>query len=195
MRNTAANPNRSVSNSNALEVHNRQQRRWVDCRLLENILRALLADDLEKEASQLEINIVDAAGMSRLNEKFLHHRGPTDVLAFDYRQSIHQNALFGELFLCVDEAKVQATRFATTWQSELVRYAVHGILHLLGYDDHKPERRREMKRLENRLLKSLARRFTLKKLAAKPGPSRASARRVIGSGKKNQQKLAKSASR
>lgn len=194
MRNTAANLNRSVSNSNALEVHNRQQHRWVDCRHLENILRALLVD-LKKEASQLEINIVDAAGMSRLNEKFLRHRGPTDVLAFDYRESMDHDALFGELFLCVDEATVQATRFGTTWQSELVRYAVHGILHLLGYDDHKPERRREMKRLENRLLKGLAGRFALKKLGAKPGPSRASARRAIRSGKKNEQKLAKSTSR
>lgn len=195
MRNTAANPNRSVSNSNALEVHNRQRRRWVDCRLLENILQVLLADHLKKEASQLEINIVNAAGMSRLNERFLRHRGPTDVLAFDYRESIDHNALFGELFVCVDEATVQAARFSTTWQSELVRYAVHGILHLLGYEDHKPERRREMKRLENRLLKGLARRFTLKKLGAKPGPSRASARSAIRSGKKNQQKLAKSTSR
>jgi len=184
-----------VSNSNALAVHNRQQRRRVDCRLLESILRALLAEDLKTEASQLEINIVDAASMSRLNETFLRHRGSTDVLAFDYRESMDHSALFGELFLCVDEAMVQAARFGTTWQNELVRYAVHGILHLLGYDDHKPLRRREMKRVENRLLKGLARRFALKKLGRKPSPSRISARRTIGSGKKNQQKLAKSTSR
>jgi len=66
----------------------------------------------------------------------LRHAGATDVIAFDY--SIRASHLRGEIFICVDEALVQARRFRTTWQSESVRYVVHGVLHLLGFDDRRP---------------------------------------------------------
>ena len=59
----------------------------------------------------------------------------------------------------------QAKEFKSSWQSELVRYVVHGVLHLLGYDDLKPELRRKMKREENRLVRLLAKRFSLAQLS------------------------------
>jgi rRNA maturation RNase YbeY len=65
----------------------------------------------------------------------------------------------------VDEAVAQAGRFRTTWHTELVRCTIHGILHLLGFDDLNPVARRKMKRAENRWLRELARRFTLTRLA------------------------------
>ena len=67
--------------------------------------------------------------------------------------------LHGELFVCVDVAVAQARLFRVHWQSEVVRYIVHGILHLQGFDDRKPGPRRRMKRQEERLLKHLAGRF------------------------------------
>ncbi len=70
----------------------------------------------------------------------------------------------GEIFICVDDAIEQAKEFRTTWQSEVVRYIVHGVLHLLGYDDLKPDLRRVMKREENRFVNSLSREFDLGKL-------------------------------
>ena len=76
--------------------------------------------------------------------------------------------LCGEIFICVDDALAQARRFRTTWQSELVRYLVHGVLHLCGYDDQSPPARRKMKREEARLLRQLANRFPLRSL----GPDR-----------------------
>ena len=45
--------------------------------------------------------------------------------------------------------------FGTSWQQELIRYLVHGILHLLGFDDQQPAQRRTMKREENRLVRHL----------------------------------------
>jgi len=69
------------------------------------------------------------------------------------------------MFICVDDAMAQAKEFGTSWQSEIVRYAVHGVLHLLGHDDLKPELRRAMKREENRLVRLLARRFSLAQLS------------------------------
>jgi probable rRNA maturation factor len=72
--------------------------------------------------------------------------------------------LCGEIFICVDEAVLQARRFRTSWPSEVVRYLVHGVLHLRGYDDLQPAARRRMKRQENRLLRALAARFSLSQL-------------------------------
>ncbi|PYJ97280.1 MAG: hypothetical protein DME23_16275, partial [Verrucomicrobia bacterium] len=65
-------------------------------------------------------------------------------------------------------AVAQARRFRTTWQSELVRYLVHGVLHLRGYNDRQPKFRRVMKREEDRLVRELTRLFPLSKLARKP---------------------------
>jgi rRNA maturation RNase YbeY len=77
-------------------------------------------------------------------------------------------ALHGEIFICLRAAVDHAPRFRTTWQSELVRYLVHGVLHLRGHDDLDAASRRRMKREEDRLLRELARRFRLSHLARRP---------------------------
>ena len=110
---------------------------------------------------------VAAPEMTRLNETFLRHAGPTDVIAFNY--SSHDSPFHGEIFVCVDETVIQARRFRVSWQSELVRYIVHAILRLLGFDDGLAAARRTMKREENRLLRALSPRFPLSRLAARRG--------------------------
>jgi rRNA maturation RNase YbeY len=104
--------------------------------------------------------------MTRINETRLRHAGSTDVITFDYGEP--KGPLAGEIFVCVEEALVQARRFRATWQEELVRYIVHGVLHLRGYDDLGTAARRRMKREEGRLLRKLSRDFRLSKLARKP---------------------------
>jgi len=131
----------------------------------------------------LAISIVRAPEMVRVNETFLRHEGSTDVITFDYadyeltvsrRQSKadlpagRRKHVQGEIFICIDDAVVQAREFRTTWQSELTRYVIHGVLHLLGYDDIEAADRRKMKRKENRLVKEVARLFPLSKLGGKP---------------------------
>jgi len=71
----------------------------------------------------------------------------------------------GEIFICIDDALKHARQFRTTWQSELVRYLIHGVLHLVGYDDLTAGGRRVLKRKENRLLQMLSRQFRLSHLA------------------------------
>ena len=103
--------------------------------------------------------------MTSLNESFLHHKGPTDVITFDYSETgPADEGIFGEIFICVDQAVSQARRFRTTWQSELVRYLVHGLLHLCGYDDLRATSRCEMKIAEDRLVRQLADRFDFTEL-------------------------------
>lgn len=151
--------------NNTILVRNRQPRHAVNLRLLRKIARSLLLELRHRESFDLGVYLVGAAEMARLNETFLRHRGSTDVLAFDYAGGpTHAGVLSGEVFVCVDEARRQARRFRTSWQSELVRYMTHGILHLCGYDDRRTISRRKMKREENRLVKELAKQFRFSSL-------------------------------
>ena len=148
-------------------VRNRQRARALSVARLRRITTSLLVDHLQVAEFHLNICLVGPDEMTRLNEEFLRHQGSTDVLAFDYREPARPVPLFGELFVCVEEACAQARRFRTTWQAELVRYIVHGLLHLCGYDDRHFRQRHKMKRVENRLLRLLAREFSLRSLAAR----------------------------
>ena len=159
---------------------NRQRTQKIDLSLLKQIAGALFAD-LKIEDAELGVHLVAAPEIIRLNETFLRHAGSTDVITFDYtdngRAGCPQPAakpgaigtsrptLHGEIFICVDEAVRQARQFRTSWQSEIVRYLIHGVLHLLGHDDSLTGERWKMKREEDRRLRELSRRFSLAHLA------------------------------
>ena len=146
-----------------LTIASRQRARKINVRLLKEITGTLLMELAGPEAV-LEINLVSPAQMARVNQTFLQHEGPTDVITFDYREPLPGAALHGELFICPEVAAAQAREFGTDWRSELVRYVIHGLLHLLGYDDREPIARRKMKRAEGRWLREISRRFALSKL-------------------------------
>ena len=148
-----------------LTLANRQRTLKINGRYLREITTVLLTELAEPEA-ELEINLVSPAQMAKVNQDFLQHEGPTDVITFDYRAPSPGAALHGELFVCPAVAVTQAREFGTDWRSELVRYVIHGILHLQGYDDLEPVARRRMKRVEGRTLRAITRRFALSKLGA-----------------------------
>jgi probable rRNA maturation factor len=160
--------------SGSLLIQNRQRGIPLNTRLLRELTRALLEDLLALENFDLAIHIVRAPEMARLNETFLQHSGSTDVITFDYSENPKPETrktkqfLNGEIFICIDDAVAQARQFRTSWQSEIARYVVHGVLHLRGFDDLRPADRRKMKREENRQLAELGRLFPLSKLAAHP---------------------------
>lgn len=155
----ASGPSRS-----SLSVRNRHCGVSVNCGQLGRWTRTLLRDLLRKEIFDLAVCLVDSQEITRLNERFLQHRGSTDVITFDYCDAATSRWLSGEIFICVDEAVKQARRFRTSWQSEVVRYVVHGVLHLCGYDDRTAGARRRMKRREDRLVKQLTERFPVRRL-------------------------------
>ena len=105
--------------------------------------------------AELGIHLVSAREMTRVNQVYLGHEGSTDVITFDHGSGPRR--LHGELFVSVADAVRQAGEFGTTWPEEVARYVVHGILHLCGHDDLKPDARRAMKREESRLVRWLAR--------------------------------------
>ncbi len=150
-----------------IAIANRQRTKKINTRQLKQIVAALLSE-LNLTEAELGIALVGATEMARVNGQFLQHEGPTDVITFDHSNSecgMRNAELHGELFICVEVALAQAKQFKTSWQSEVVRYVVHGVLHLLGHDDLQAGRRRRMKREENRLVRRLARRFSLAQLS------------------------------
>ena len=154
-----------------ISVSNRQRARKIDLRLLEKIAAAALME-LKIQEADLGIVLVGAKEMASLNEKFLQHEGPTDVITFDYsgqgestvrspQPTVHRSKVHGEIFICVPEAERQAKEFGTDWFSEVARYVIHGILHLSGHDDLQSVARKKMKRAENRLVRKIAKTITL----------------------------------
>jgi probable rRNA maturation factor len=148
---------------NVLTFQNRQRTKRVDTPLLRRITLHVLQNELGVSAFELGFHLVNAREMAHVNQTFLQHTGSTDVITFDHSEESHRNSstLHGEVFISIPDAIVQAREFSTTWQSELVRYVIHGLLHLRGFDDLKPELRREMKREENRLLKAVEQNFAV----------------------------------
>ena len=160
-----------------LVVANRQRVRRVDARWLRECAALLLGELLGVEDYELGVALVGEREMARINGQFLQHTGSTDVITFGYGEDRSAPAvstdaaapqLHGEIFISVGDAVAQAAAWGTTWQSEVVRYLVHGVLHLQGFDDLEPALRRVMKRRENQLLARLARRFALSALERKP---------------------------
>lgn len=184
-----------------LVITNRQRTRPVNRRLFRRVAGGLFGELPGVSVNELAVHFLGDEEMARLNETFLRHDGPTDVITFDHspaqepdpgrvarvpRSMNEGGALFqatggelrrpkadrksafrplhGEIFICVDEAVRNARRFRTSWQAEVIRYLVHGCLHLLGHDDKSAPARRAMKLEENRLLKRLASRFPLSRL-------------------------------
>ena len=147
---------------------NRQHQRKLDLRALRQLSIHLLHSLLRQNDFQIAIHLVEHLEMTRLNETFLHHSGSTDVITFDYRTAPGRQSLEGEIFICIDEAIQQSSRFRCGWQQEVVRYLVHGVLHLMSFDDKTPPQRRVMKRHENRLLRAIVNKFPPAKLEKNP---------------------------
>lgn len=144
-----------VPSTFTLTVSNRQRVRKINPRSVKETAAATLAD-LKIQEVELGIVLVSAKEMASLNESFLGHEGPTDVITFDYSESKTPAGIQGEISICVPEAERQAKLFGTDWKSEVARYVIHGILHLAGYDDLEPVARKKMKREEDRLVRKLA---------------------------------------
>ena len=68
-----------------------------------------------------------------VNRKYLNHDYYTDIITFDYCEG---PVLSGDLFISVDSVRENASFYGTEFADELNRVIVHGLLHLIGYDDH-----------------------------------------------------------
>ena len=81
-----------------------------------------------------------------VNMKYLQHDYFTDIITFDYCEG---NVLSGDPFISVDSVRENSIEFGTDFEEELHRVIVHGVLHLIGYDDHTEEDKKVMRQKEN----------------------------------------------
>lgn len=144
-------PGDNAPSAEATEVwiSNRQR-----CRPIKSVIIRRLAEAILHKLSatgEIGIHLVSPSCSASVNWQYLQHAGSTDVITFDHGST--SGHLHGELFICVADAVDQARNFRTTWQQELVRYVIHGLLHLCGFDDQEPVKRRRMKRAEHRLVR------------------------------------------
>jgi probable rRNA maturation factor len=82
----------------------------------------------------LSITFVGRAAMSELNQRYLGHRGPTDVISFGLGRHGGRGPVVGDIYICAEIARANAKRQGVSAQEELLRLVVHGTLHVLGYD-------------------------------------------------------------
>ena len=85
-----------------------------------------------------------------MNVKYLNHNTLTDIITFDYTEN---EALSGDLFISIDRVRENAVTFAVSFDVELRRVMVHGLLHLAGYGDKTPEDEALMRQKEDEKLK------------------------------------------
>ena len=102
-------------------------------------------------AGDITVAVVDDGQMSKLHQQFLGLDTTTDVLTFDLRPD-GQGSIEADIVICIDEARRQAEKLGHDVRNELLLYALHGVLHLLGYDDHDSADAQRMHEKEDQLL-------------------------------------------
>lgn len=108
---------------------------------------------ISKGYSRLNINYIFCSDeeLLQINRKFLGHDYYTDIITFDTidDQVIRKSSLSGDIFISVDTVRMNSEEFSSTFDKELHRVMIHGVLHLIGYDDKTPEQESEMHHQED----------------------------------------------
>ena len=106
---------------------------------------------------ELRIRVLADAAMEAAHLEYLDAPGTTDVITFDLAggETEHTGVLDADLLLCLDEAERQAARRDHGVTEELLLYAIHGIMHCLGHDDHDDDAFARMHAAEDEVLEAI----------------------------------------
>lgn len=110
---------------------------------------------LKIKKANIDILLVSNSQIRKMNAKHLNHNYETDVISFSYSESLQKakaSGLEGDLIVSLEMAKQQARFNGHPFINEVLLYVCHGILHLLGYDDHDPNKKKEMFKKQTQLL-------------------------------------------
>jgi probable rRNA maturation factor len=136
-----------------IEVAN-QQTAWpvTPTRLKQAVSAVLQGEGIA--AAEISVAVVDDPTIHQLNRRYLDHDFATDVLSFALQA--RADGLEGEIVISADTAARQAVQYGWELAEELLLYAIHGALHLVGYDDEATGDREIMRRKEQQYLRRLA---------------------------------------
>jgi probable rRNA maturation factor len=110
------------------------------------ILNALAREGVKKNG-EITVCFVTDAQIKKLNLKYLRHSGPTDVISFEL--SVDPKQFMADIIVSTDTAIRNARTYSTTPEQEALLYSIHGILHIIGYDDSSPKQRMIMRKKES----------------------------------------------
>ncbi len=149
----------------AILINNLQSKEPVTERLT-GLLEQLIQYGLnfyQKEAAELSIVLVDNAYIQNLNLEYRGLDQPTDVLSFAMvdeqpgtpvlnQDQLELPELLGDIFISMERAVEQAESYGHSLEREVCYLAIHGLLHLLGFDHHEPEETEAMRQAEEAIL-------------------------------------------
>ena len=103
----------------------------VDAERVAAAVRHVLHAEAIQEA-EISLALLDDAAIAAMNEEYLEHEGPTDVITFAMHEG--DEPPLGDIYVGVEQAVRQSAEFGATPAEEVLRLAVHGTLHVLGYE-------------------------------------------------------------
>lgn len=98
---------------------------------------------------ELNLIFVSNSYIRNINQKYLNHNYNTDVITFDYGE---ERRISGDIFISIDQVRMNAGSFKTEEKDELRRVMIHGVNHLLGYKDGNDQEKEIMRQMENEAL-------------------------------------------
>ncbi len=108
-----------------------------------------VSEEEGRRPGQISVIFCSDPYLLEINRKYLGHDYYTDIITFDYSEG---DTISGDLFISVDTVRSNAEYYSADFKDELDRVIVHGVLHLIGYDDHTDEQTAEMRARENHYL-------------------------------------------
>ncbi len=108
-----------------------------------------VASSYNKRCADINIIFCSDPALLEINKQFLGHDYYTDIITFDYCVA---DKLSGELYISIDTVEANAVEYEQEFLTELHRVIIHGILHLIGLDDHSEDDIKEMRRGEDAAL-------------------------------------------
>jgi probable rRNA maturation factor len=132
-----------------IDLFNNQKDLPIDKSRLRLLVREVLSF-LEISPKELAIYFVEEKKISELHEQFFQDPTVTDCITFPIDEEF-----LGEIFVCPKVALTYAKKRGLDPQKEVLLYVIHGILHLIGYDDLDPKERRSMRKMEKSCMRHL----------------------------------------
>ena len=137
-----------------LEILDEQDELTVDLERVRAICERIL-DDGKIQSGKINVVLVNSDTIHQYNKDFLQHNFSTDVISFPTEDRRSEGYLEGEILACTEVAKERAEEFGWTAEEELLLYVVHGMLHLVGFDDASQEQKAIMQEKERAYLATL----------------------------------------
>ena len=106
----------------------------------------MIVEEKHGPSAAVSVAVVDDPTIHQLNQKYLQHDYPTDVLSFELDRT--EGCLEGEVIVSADTAAESAKRFGWRPDDELLLYVIHGTLHLVGFGDKTPQQVQQMRAAE-----------------------------------------------